>query len=119
MEQTKSTPGPWVQGFGGEPFVIGERKTLKTIADVKTTRMADGEAEANARLISSAPLMLEALKRAKELLRAACELITNNNLYEYTAVWDGAQCDGNCYIDDAQAALVDIRRAIAAAEPKA
>ena len=52
-------------------------------------------------------------------LRAACELITNNNLYEYTAVWDGAQCDGNCYIDDAQAALVDIRRAIAAAEPKA
>lgn len=77
---TKHTPGPWIYGpeIGPDCTRIDDQKG-KVIAAVKTRQITsweharpeyswDEEGAANARLISSAPELLEALKLAKSII---------------------------------------------------
>ncbi len=46
------------------------------------------------------PELMEACKRALELLDATARFIEANPIAEYTVLYDEAQCDGYCLIED-------------------
>ena len=72
-----------------------------------------------ANLFSAALDLYEALKRCRLLVKAASNLIEQNRLHEYMATWDEAECDGNCYIEDAAIAVNDADDALAKADGNA
>ena len=65
--ETKHTKGPWELGASKQSVVKADGQNSKVIASIRTNdhlvnpRFEEGEAEANAQLISSAPDLLEAL----------------------------------------------------------
>ncbi len=70
MQATKPvthTPGPWHTGTGKAEIIVYATDGY-AVADAKVYhgRHAEGEAEANARLIAAAPDLLAALKLAKD-----------------------------------------------------
>jgi hypothetical protein len=59
--------------------------------------------------------MDERLKRAKILLQAMLDMMHKQeqtryvqNIFELTAVWDGAECDGVCWQEEARDLLKEI-----------
>lgn len=51
----------------------------------------------------------EDFERAKVLLKAMCDMMQKQdrshyvlNIFEQTAIWDGAECDGNCLFEEAK-----------------
>lgn len=64
-DTSKATPGPWTVSGDAEVYYAPDGFAVASAQGYK------GEREANARLISAAPDMLEALKRAAEALQTA------------------------------------------------
>jgi hypothetical protein len=62
------TPGPWETD---ERFITRGNTSLAEVFDVSLDIKAQGEGDANARLIAAAPDLLDALKDAKHVLRLA------------------------------------------------
>lgn len=59
--------------------------------------------------------MDERLERAKILLQAMLDMMHKQeqtsyvqNIFELTAVWDGAECDGGCWQEEARDLLEEI-----------
>lgn len=49
------------------------------------------------------------VERAKILLKAMCDMLDKiagtgyvENIFETTAIWDGAECDGSCWHEEAK-----------------
>lgn len=66
MNNSKHTPGPWIQNG----VYIGVHKPFRNVARVMRLGVSEIEAQANARLIAAAPELLEALKMASRSLYA-------------------------------------------------
>lgn len=86
MTQVKYTPGPWTQGWSknGIDCVWLDGKTEPVIGMGDDDDWIDCGTEANARLISAAPELLEAL----EALEEAASYATIDNIAERFAVAD-------------------------------
>ena len=56
--------------------------------------------------------MLEALKRNETLLLATIDFLNSNPVVDYTVVYDEAECDGACLMDDCRIALEQTQNAI-------
>ena len=71
--ETKYTKGKWVKRQGDSDYkfdILGEFGTNKTIALIPNKCfVSDEEAEANAKLIASAPELLDALKMIRKELK--------------------------------------------------
>ncbi len=94
----KHTPGPWNKDYtlGGQLIIMGKSpftgkehaRKIATISDHSKSANGERETEANARLISAAPAMLETLKSAVSYLEAnrpkgnIREIFTQLNEYE-------------------------------------
>lgn len=84
--ETTHTPGPWINR---QNEILGPFKSNKTICEIPQDKsISNEESEANARLISAAPELLEALIEARKLLldmghtvRYLDEDCTNSNLW--------------------------------------
>ena len=79
MTDTQHTPGPWVVYRGVQHQ--GEFIIHKDATDIAVTRFANGDCNANARLIAAAPELLAALE--------ACLAVPNKNRPDY--IWDNAR----------------------------
>ena len=92
MTDTQHTPGPWTVYRGVQHQ--GEFIIFKGITDIAVTRFADGDCNANARLIAAAPellaLLAEAVARVEDLING------HESAVEDLAAWS----------DDARAAII-------------
>jgi hypothetical protein len=59
-----------------------------------------------------------ALERCVILLRAAQSFVYDNCLEENTVIYDDAECDGYCLIEDCEAAITKSQAALAKVEKK-
>lgn len=115
------TGGEWRLGkhgsiTGGEPRELANGIAYGQVA-LATLDACDGDTtirDANAHLMANAKKLYEALDRAHIMLSAAKDLVGKHALGG-TAVWDGAVCDGYCFVDDATNAIADAQKALAAA----
>lgn len=73
---TKHTPGPWEINLddSSNPIIGADKQVVARVAHLAAWRHPL-EAEANARLIASAPAMLAALEKAEQGARQLCETV--------------------------------------------
>ncbi len=112
--RTKFTKGPWIAdgcvicGNGTEIDVEGCMVAVATNRHSHprfSAQVDRDECLPNAHLIAAAPELCEALDYAVTRLKAVREFLEANPIKEYTAVWDGAECDGYCLDDECDAAI--------------
>jgi hypothetical protein len=86
MNTTQHTPGPWVyDSFGHTSFAFNDNREDYSARIEWAPDMSDEEVDANARLISIAPDLLEALE---EML---CDAETMNPPYRNEAICERAR----------------------------
>lgn len=82
--ETKYTKGKWIKRNGDSDCkfdILGEFGTNKTIAIIPNKCfVGDEEAEANAKLIASAPELLETLKKLKSDAEVYLKIFTTNEI---------------------------------------
>ena len=85
MSTPKHTPGPWeVTGPHSREVITANPGTYKPCMTIaKVGGYWDGEAQANAHLISAAPEMLAALRAALAVCEAEAELRGENDVDDY------------------------------------
>ena len=62
MENTKHTPGPWMESSFEVWSPLNGKRFGKVVANLRRAEAPDDEARANARLIAAAPDLLAALE---------------------------------------------------------
>jgi hypothetical protein len=109
------TPGPWAAG-GTTVYGSAKGSCRNTVAStVCCGSLTKDEDEANARLIATAPELLETLKKAKTLVDILVKLYPDGHEHDLSfKLADGTFSD--CIWCDAVKAKVNIIKAIAKAE---
>lgn len=70
------TPGPWLRDGATVYTVPGSLKVIAEIRKHYRARSMDEEATANARLVTAAPDLLDALRDAQSLIRSHVETVS-------------------------------------------
>ena len=76
MENTKHTPGPWMESSFEVWSPLNGKRFGKVVANLRRAEAPDDEARANARLIAAAPDLLEVATMVLETIDGGGPVVT-------------------------------------------
>jgi 4-aminobutyrate aminotransferase-like enzyme len=76
MENTKHTPGPWMESSFEVWSPLNGKRFGKVVANLRRAEAPDDEARANARLIAAAPDLLEVAAMVLETIDGGGPVVT-------------------------------------------